>query len=54
MKLMAIDDQEFIKFNLFTENQWKRIIHTAIGKSLKIIKSQLSSPSYNKKKPAPF
>lgn len=55
MKLISMDDEDFKKYQIFTENQWKNIIHSAIQKSFKIIKMQVTNPNYaSKKKLVPF
>jgi hypothetical protein len=54
MKLLAMDDEEFKSFNLFTENQWKQIIHKAISESLLIIKQDINTQANKKKKLIPF
>ncbi len=54
MRLLAMDDEEFKEFNLFTQEQWYAIIHTAISKSFNIIRAQLKNPNYTNKKLVPF
>jgi hypothetical protein len=50
-----MDDEDFKKYQIFTENEWKNIIHSAIQKSFKIIKMQVTNPNYaSKKKLVPF
>lgn len=49
-----MDDEEFKSFNLFTENQWKQIIHKAISESLLIIKQDINTQANKKKKLIPF
>lgn len=54
MRLLAMDDEEFMNFNLFNKDQWYSIIHTAISKSFNIIRTQLKNPNFIKKKLVPF
>ena len=57
MRLMAMDDEEFKEFNLFTQDQWKIIIHHAISESVKKITKLTklqNSLNNNTKKLVPF